>query len=142
MAGSQLSRRPRGRGFVPARLDPSGCLRPVDPIPWHRCRTAGLPLAFPNCGRMKDGGQMPELSASSATAQRDSVDPHVHHKVEIALRDRERELSQLVDMVPSHIWRLRPDGEPTFFNKRMVDYLGRDVTDIDRPGMSRLDALV
>ena len=47
------------------------------------------------------------------------------------LRERERELSQLVDMVPSHVWRLTPEGEPTFFNKRMVDFLGLDVADSD-----------
>ena len=58
------------------------------------------------------------------------------------LRDRERELSQLVDMVPSHVWRLTPDGEPTFFNKRMVDFLGLDVADTDKPGMSRLEAVI
>ncbi|TKB33411.1 MAG: PAS domain S-box protein, partial [Mesorhizobium sp.] len=50
--------------------------------------------------------------------------------------------SQLVDMVPSHVWRLRPDGDPTFFNKRMVDFLGLDVTDLDKPGISRLAAMI
>ncbi|TPI25036.1 PAS domain S-box protein [Mesorhizobium sp. B3-2-1] len=59
-----------------------------------------------------------------------------------ALRGRERELSQLVDMVPSHVWRLTPDGEPTFFNKRMMDYLGFDVAGTDRQGMSRLEAVI
>jgi PAS domain S-box-containing protein len=59
-----------------------------------------------------------------------------------ALRDRERELSQLVDMVPSHVWRLMPDGEPTFFNKRMVDFLGLEVADTEKPGMSRLEAVM
>jgi PAS domain S-box-containing protein len=54
----------------------------------------------------------------------------------------ERELSQLVDLVPSHVWRLRSDGEPTFFNRRMVDYLGLDVADVGKPGMTRLAALV
>ncbi|WP_029871201.1 PAS domain-containing protein [Rhizobium leguminosarum] len=58
------------------------------------------------------------------------------------LRDRERELSQLVDMVPSHVWRLTPEGEPTFFNRRMVDFLGLDVADSDRRGMSRLEAVL
>jgi PAS domain S-box-containing protein len=58
------------------------------------------------------------------------------------LRDREQELSQLVDMVPSHVWRLRPDGEPSFFNRRMADFLGLDVADTDKPGMSRLEALI
>jgi PAS domain S-box-containing protein len=57
-------------------------------------------------------------------------------------RDRERELSQLVDMVPSHVWRLTPDGEPIFFNKRMVDFLGLDVADTVKPGMSRLTAMI
>ncbi|TPL99711.1 PAS domain-containing protein [Mesorhizobium sp. B2-3-10] len=59
-----------------------------------------------------------------------------------ALRDRERELSLLVDMVPSHVWRLTPEGEPTFFNKRMVDFLGLNVADLDKPEMNRLEAVM
>jgi PAS domain S-box-containing protein len=58
------------------------------------------------------------------------------------LRDRERELSQLVDMIPSHVWQLTREGEPVFCNKRMVDFLGLDVANTDRPGMSRLEALI
>jgi PAS domain S-box-containing protein len=65
-----------------------------------------------------------------------------HQQALLTLRDRERELSQLVDMVPSHLWRLTPDGEPTFFNKRMVDFLGLDIADIDKPSMSRLEAVL
>lgn len=71
-----------------------------------------------------------------------SIDIDVYKKTEAALRERERELSQLVDMVPSHLWRLGPDGEPVFFNKRMVDFLGLDVADTDRPDMSRLEVLI
>jgi len=59
-----------------------------------------------------------------------------------ALHDRERELSLLVDMVPSHVWRLTSEGEPTFFNKRMVDFLGLNVDDTDKPGISRLTAMI
>src|ERR1700761_4805107 len=55
---------------------------------------------------------------------------------------RERELSLLVDMVPSQLWRLTPDGEPIFFNRRMVDFLGLDVADTEKPGMSRLEAVI
>ncbi len=69
-------------------------------------------------------------------------DIDVYTKTEAALRARERELSQLVDMVPSHLWRLAPGGEPIFFNRRMVDFLGLDVTDLDRPGVTRLEALL
>ncbi len=65
-----------------------------------------------------------------------------HQQALLTLRESERELSQLVDMVPSHVWRLTPDGEPAFFNKRMVDFLGLDVVDTDKPGMSRLEAMI
>jgi PAS domain S-box-containing protein len=58
------------------------------------------------------------------------------------LRDRERELSQLVDMIPSHLWRLTPEGEPFFFNKRMTNFLGMDIADLDRPGTSRMEVLL
>jgi PAS domain S-box-containing protein len=71
-----------------------------------------------------------------------TIDLDAQRRTEAELRERERELSHLVDMVPSHIWRLAPDGEPVFFNKRMVDFLGLDVADMDKPGMSRLEAVV
>ena len=69
-------------------------------------------------------------------------DIDVYKKTEAALRERERALSQLVDLVPSHLWRLSPDGEPVFYNRRMVDFLGFDVAGTERPAVSRLDALV
>ncbi|PDT77495.1 MASE1 domain-containing protein [Sinorhizobium sp. BJ1] len=59
-----------------------------------------------------------------------------------ALRDGKRELSQLVDMVPSLLWRLSPEGEPTFFNQRLINFLGLDMADADKPGMSRLAAII
>lgn len=67
------------------------------------------------------------------------IDIEDKKRAEEALRHREREFSQLVNMVPSHLWRLRPDGEPIFFNKRMIDFLGMDIMDLDKPDMSRLD---
>ena len=70
------------------------------------------------------------------------IDIDVHTRDLEALSEGERELSQLVDMVPSHLWALTPDGEPAFFNNRMVDFLGLDVADTDRPGVSRLEGFV
>lgn len=70
-----------------------------------------------------------------------SVDIEDMMMAQETIRGREWELSQLVDMVPSHVWRLTPEGEPTFFNKRMVDFLGLEVADTDKPGMTRLEAL-
>jgi len=63
-------------------------------------------------------------------------------RVEEALRARERELSQLVDMVPAHLWRLSPDGELLFFNKRMADFVGLGVNETKKPGMTRPAALI
>lgn len=71
-----------------------------------------------------------------------SIDVDDEMRVQEALRAREMELAQLVDMVPSHVWRLAPDGEPMFFNKRMVDFIGLDVADLDRPGTTRLQGLI
>jgi PAS domain S-box-containing protein len=69
-------------------------------------------------------------------------DIDVYKRTEAALREREQTLAQLVDLVPSHIWRLTAEGEPVFYNRRMVDFLGFDIAGTDRPGMSQLDALV
>ncbi|MBB3455082.1 PAS domain S-box-containing protein [Rhizobium sp. BK313] len=56
-----------------------------------------------------------------------------------ALRDRERELEQIVNMVPVQIRRLTPAGEPTFFNKRLLDFFGLDdVAQLDNRDSSRL----
>ena len=65
-----------------------------------------------------------------------SITTDVYKRNEDALRERERELAQLIDMIPSHIWRLSASGEPVFFNKRMVDFLGIDVADaLERGGL-------
>src|SRR3546814_2962705 len=52
------------------------------------------------------------------------------------------ELSQLVDLVPSYLWRLTPEGEPNFFNKRLMDFFGADVVAIDQPDTNRLAAII
>lgn len=71
-----------------------------------------------------------------------ALDIDVYKKTVAALRDREREFSLLIDMVPSHLWQLTPDGEPAFFNRRMVEFLGMDVADTVQPGKTRLAAMI
>ncbi len=71
-----------------------------------------------------------------------SIDIDDEMRAQEALRDRERELSHLVDVVPSFIWRLGPDGEPNFFNSRLTDYFGEDTVNAERPGGSRLAAIM
>jgi PAS domain S-box-containing protein len=118
---------------------------------WRHCLETGDPYDSEHRLRRADGGY--RWVRSSGRPSRDSqgrisqwygttIDIEDQKRAETALRARELELSQLVDMVPSHVWRLTPEGEPTFFNKRMVDYLGLDVADTVKPGMSRLDAVI
>jgi PAS domain S-box-containing protein len=118
---------------------------------WQHCLRTGEPCDNEHRLRLVDGSY--RWFRTSVRPSRDSqgriiewlgitIDIEEQKQVEAALRDRERELSQLVDMVPSHVWRLTPEGEPTFFNKRMVDFLGVDVPDTDKPGMSRLAAMI
>jgi PAS domain S-box-containing protein len=118
---------------------------------WRHCLETGDPYDSEHRLRRADGGY--RWVRSSGRPSRDSqgrisqwygttIDIEDQKRAEAALRARELELSQLVDMVPSHVWRLTPEGEPTFFNKRMVDYLGLDVADTVKPGMSRLDAVI
>ena len=96
----------------------------------------------------KDGSRVPILIGAVCFEGNPSqgiayiLDLTERKRGEAALRDRERELSQLVDMVPAHIRRMTPQGEPVFFNKRLRDYYGLDVADIGNPGLNRLDAVM
>ncbi len=96
----------------------------------------------------KDGSRVPVLigAACFEGQSRQGVayilDLTETKRAEAAVRDRERELSQLVDMVPSYLWRITPEGVPVFFNRRLVDFLGLDVTDADRPNQSRLTSII
>ncbi|QRM55227.1 PAS domain-containing sensor histidine kinase [Sinorhizobium sp. BG8] len=44
------------------------------------------------------------------------------------LRARSIELSLLVDIVPSHVWLMAPEGTTTTVNKHMADFLGLDLS--------------
>ena len=46
------------------------------------------------------------------------------------MQEREQSLTQLIDMVPGHLWMLAPDGKPIFSSKRMTDYIGFAFADI------------
>lgn len=58
-----------------------------------------------------------------------TIDIEEQRRAEEDLRNRTAELSLLVDMVPSNLWRLTPDGTTTLVNKRMADFLGLEVLD-------------
>lgn len=41
-----------------------------------------------------------------------------------ALRERERELSLIIDTIPALVWSARPDGSADFVNQHFLDYVG------------------
>jgi PAS domain S-box-containing protein len=53
---------------------------------------------------------------------------------EEALRTSERELSLIVEAIPALVWCARPDGELTYVNRRVVEYLGTTVDTLARDG--------
>ena len=66
-----------------------------------------------------------------------TIDVDEQKRAEAALRESERSLQQLIDTVPVLIWCLSPEGNPTYFNKRLVEYTG---VPVER--LSALDAVV
>jgi len=61
---------------------------------------------------------------------------------EASLLERERELMRLADTVPVLIWSTSSDGEPVFINRRLCEWAGIELTDLDDPNRSRLAAAV
>jgi PAS domain S-box-containing protein len=96
----------------------------------------------------KDGSRVPVLIGAACFdgQPRQGVayilDLTERKRAEEALHDQKRELSQLVDMIPSYLWRVTPQGVPEFFNKRLVDFLGLDVAGVNKPGSNRLTAFI
>jgi PAS domain S-box-containing protein len=55
-------------------------------------------------------------------------------RAEQALRESEYKLRQIIETVPSLLWSLAPDGEPTYFNQRFLDYFGKPFGDFKHGG--------
>ncbi|XWQ73837.1 PAS domain-containing protein [Sinorhizobium meliloti] len=49
------------------------------------------------------------------------------------------ELTKLVELLPVHIIRVAPDGEPIYFNRRLLEFCGLEgLSELDNPGSTRL----
>lgn len=62
-----------------------------------------------------------------------TLDIDVYKRTEAALRERERQLQQLIDTVPALIWSTTADGTPTYLNKPFTEVTGATLTDITAP---------
>src|SRR5260221_298357 len=61
-----------------------------------------------------------------------------HHRgAEEALRESEYKLRQIIDTVPSLVWAVEPDGENTYANRRILDYIGAPYEDFRNSGWQR-----
>src|SRR5258707_10647401 len=60
-----------------------------------------------------------------------------HRRAEEALRESEYKLRQIIDTVPSLVWAVEPDGENTYANRRILDYIGAPYEDFRNSGWQR-----
>lgn len=107
-----------------------------------RSVATGAPYAIKYLQRRADGTY--RWTETRAEALRDeagqiirwygvSVDIHDLITTQTELHLRKQELTRLVDLVPSFLWRLTPDGAPNFFNRRFIDFLGLDEGSLEQP---------
>ncbi|MEI3855695.1 MULTISPECIES: PAS domain-containing sensor histidine kinase [unclassified Ensifer] len=106
---------------------------------WRRSMDAGEP--FDSAHRLRGADGAFRWFRASGRPSKDAhgrvtvwhgqtIDIEHQKKAEESLRARSVELSLLVDMVPSNLWRLTPDGTTTLVNRRMADYLGLDLSNV------------
>ena len=59
-----------------------------------------------------------------------------------ALRESEQQLRRLVDALPTQIWAATPKGEPSYLNRKLADYVGLTLKDLDAPDAGRLQVAI
>ncbi|PSS61467.1 PAS domain-containing sensor histidine kinase [Ensifer sp. NM-2] len=65
-----------------------------------------------------------------------ALDIDVYKRTEAALRERERQLQQLIDTVPALIWSAMANGAPTYVNKPFTEVTGATLEDMIAPDQS------
>ena len=60
-----------------------------------------------------------------------------HRRAEEALRESEYKLRQIIDTVLSLVWAVEPNGENTYANRRILDYIGAPYEDFRDLGWQR-----
>lgn len=60
-----------------------------------------------------------------------TIDIDARKQMEEALRNSEQQLRLLIDTIPALVWCATPDGEPSYLNKRLMDYIGLTLESFD-----------
>ncbi|ORE97523.1 PAS domain-containing protein [Aurantimonas sp. 22II-16-19i] len=86
--------------------------------------------------RWIEGRSEPLKGEDGAVLQRYGIciDIDDRKRADETLRQRERDLQQIVDTVPVQIWCMSPDGETLYFNKRLQEYIGIAPEALPAPG--------
>jgi PAS domain S-box-containing protein len=71
-----------------------------------------------------------------------SFDIDVYKKTEEALIARERQLEQLIGALPALIYCALPDGRPVYRSRKLREYLGFGLEDLDQPEKPRLQSTI
>lgn len=71
-----------------------------------------------------------------------SIDIDEGKKAAEALRQSEHQLRLLVDTMPVLVWCTTPEGEPSYINKRLMEYAGIKMEDLDEADRTRLAAAI
>ncbi len=71
-----------------------------------------------------------------------NIDINEWHEAEEALRARELQLRLLVDTIPTMVWCMTPEGEPSYLNKKLMDYVGLTLKDLEAPDGTRLTGAI
>lgn len=65
-----------------------------------------------------------------------ALDIDVYKRTEAALRERERQLQQLIDTVPALIWSTMANGAPAYVNRQFTEVTGATLEDMTAPNGS------
>ena len=70
----------------------------------------------------------------SSADQADEVEIEDRRKAEGTIRESQYKLRQIIDTVPGIVWATGPDGENTYANQRLLDYIGVPHKDFRKRG--------
>jgi PAS domain S-box-containing protein len=104
----------------------------------HRMRGADGSYRWCQC----DGVPVRDTNGAITDWYGTIIDVDEFKRTETILREREHELVRLADTVPVLIWSTTATGEPVFINRRLSDWAGIQIADLDDPDRSRLAAAV